>query len=107
MPPHYAERGWSSPPRLASESFISYGVFGDPGQARAHARLSGTVLNAWRSICTLTGQLFTIAAVRTVGFEADLCLAGSEHPSVPAPGNIISGTVFLVATVDAPALLTP
>jgi hypothetical protein len=43
---HYLERGWSWPPRLASESFISYGVFGDPAQARARARLSGTVLKA-------------------------------------------------------------
>jgi hypothetical protein len=32
-PPHYRERGWSWPPRLAAESFISYGVFGDPAQA--------------------------------------------------------------------------
>jgi len=43
---HYLERGWSWPPRLASESFISYGVFGDPAQARDRARLSGTVLKA-------------------------------------------------------------
>ena len=33
-PPHYRERGWSWPPRLAAESFISYGVFADPAQAR-------------------------------------------------------------------------
>jgi len=40
--------------------------------------------------------------VRTAGFEADLCLAGSEHPGLPAPGNIISGTVVLSAAIDAP-----
>ncbi len=89
-PPHYRERGWSWPPRLAAESFISYGVFADPAQARPRARLSGTVLKAGHHVCALTGQPFTVAAVRTAGFEADLCLAGSEHPGLPAPGNIIS-----------------
>lgn len=105
-PKHFRERGWSWPPRVAAESFIPFGSFGEPGQASAHALLSGTVLTAKRSICALTGQPFTIASVRTVGFEADLCLAGSEHPDVPAPGNIISGTVFLSAAIDDPALQT-
>ena len=101
-PPHYRERGWPWPPRLAAESFISYGVFADPAQARPRARLSGTVLEAGQHVCALTGQPFTVAAVRTAGFEADLCLAGSEHPGLPAPGNIISGTVVLSAAIDAP-----
>jgi hypothetical protein len=64
-------------------------------------------LTAERRICSLTGQPFIIAVVRTVGFEADLCLAGTEHPATPEPDNIISGTVFLVATIDAPALAAP
>jgi hypothetical protein len=101
-PPHYRARGWPWPPRLAAESFISYGVFADPAQARPRARLSGTVLEAGQHVCALTGQPFTVAAVRTAGFEADLCLAGSEHPGLPAPGNIISGTVVLSAAIDAP-----
>ncbi len=43
-----------------------------------------------------THKPFTAAAaVRTVGFETDLCLAASEHPGLPAPGSIISGTVVL------------
>ena len=41
------------------------------------------------------------ASVRTAGFETGLCLAGSEHLDLPVPGNIISGTVFLTAAVDA------
>lgn len=105
-PQHYREQGVTRPLRFATESFISYGLFGEPGQASAHAHLSGTILTAKRSTCALTGQPFTIASVRTAGFEADLCLAGSEHPSLPAPGNIISGTVFLSAAIDAPALQT-
>jgi len=44
----------------------------------------------------------SVAAVRTAGFETDLCLAGSEHPGLPAPGTIISGTVVLSAAIDAP-----
>jgi hypothetical protein len=70
----------------------------------ANARLSGTVLEADRAVCTLTGQPFIIASVRTAGFEADMCLAGSEHPNLPVLGNIISGTVYLSATIDAPGL---
>lgn len=101
-PQHYREHGWTWPPRVAAESFISYGLFGEPGEASAHARLSGTVLTARPSVCALTGQSFIVASVRTVGFEADLCLAGSEHPGVPAPGNIVSGTVFLSASIDSP-----
>ncbi len=101
-PPHYREQGWPWPPRLAAESFITYGVFADPAQARPRARLSGTVLEAGQHVCALTGQPFTVAAVRTAGFEADLCLAGTEHPGLPAPGNIISGTVVLSAAIDTP-----
>ena len=59
-------------------------------------------MRAGRHVCALTGQPFTVAAVRTAGFETDLCLAGSEHPGLPAPGNIISGTVVLSAAIDAP-----
>ena len=99
---HYREKGWSWPPRLAAESFISYGVFAGPAQARPDGRLSGTVLKAGRRVCALTRQPFTVAAVRTAGFETDVCLTGSEHPDVPAPGSIISGTVVLSAALDAP-----
>lgn len=103
-PPHFTERGWPWPPRMASESFLSYGVFGDPAESTAHARLSGTVVQASHRECMLTGQGFSVATVRSVGFEADLCLADTEHPVTPEPGNIVSGTVFLVAIVEATEL---
>ena len=103
-PPHYRENGWPWPPRLGAESFISHGVFTDPAQAGSRARLSGTVLDAARHVCALTGQPFIVAAVRTAGFEADLCLAASDHREVPVPGNIISGTVVLSAAIDTPLL---
>ena len=101
-PPGYRERGWTWPPRLGAESFISYGVFDPPDQARPHALLSGTVLKAGQRVCALTGQRFTVATVSTAGFAADVCLAASEHPGPPAPGTIISGTVSLCAAFVAP-----
>jgi hypothetical protein len=98
--PDYAERGWSRPLRLASESFFSHGIWGDPSDSTAHAQLSGVVLKASHRRCALTGQGFSVATVKTIGFEADLCLSDTEHPVTPQPGNIVSGTVYLVATVD-------
>lgn len=102
-PPRFAEQGLPWPPRMAAESFIPYGVFGAPADAEAYARLNGTVLSAERRTTSLTGQEFIAARVRTAGFEVDLCLpAGIALPGgfdVPGPGNVIGGTVFLVASM--------
>jgi len=96
-PPDY-DGPW--PPRLAAESFVSHAAFADSPDKQSRARLSGTVLNAARHVCALTGQPFTVAAVRTAGFTADLCLAAGDHPELPVPGSIISGTVVLSAAID-------
>jgi hypothetical protein len=98
-PAHFVERGWSWPPRMAAQSFISHGVFGDPDDAQAFARLAGIVPYAERRTVSLTGQAFIVARVRTVGFEADLCLPGSDHPQTPTAGQVVAGTVFLVAAL--------
>jgi hypothetical protein len=37
------------------------------------------------------------------GFEASLCLDVSEHRKMPAPGNTISGTAYLIAAIDVPS----
>jgi hypothetical protein len=92
------------PPRLAAESFTSYAGIADRPHLQSRAWLSGTVLGATRRVSGLTGQAFTVAAVRTAGFEASLCLAASDHPELPAPGSIIAGTVILSAAVDTPIL---
>ncbi len=97
-PPHYVERGWKWPPRVGSESFISYGVFGAPGQARPHARLAGTVLQSEVRTNQLTGQQFVAARVRTVGFETHVCFPADGRPA-PREGSVIHGTVFLVGSV--------
>ncbi len=100
-PAHYAEKGWKWPPRIATESFISHGVFGDPKESRATARLSGTVLSAERRTTAQTGQAFLVARVRTIGFEVDLCLNANEHPDLPAAGHVVSGIVFLVGSLPS------
>jgi hypothetical protein len=87
-------------PSMAAESFISHGLFGSAESARAHAWLAGTVLRAERRIVVQTGQAFTVARVRTAGFDTDVCLAAEDHPAVPEPASIIAGTVFLVASLD-------
>lgn len=98
-PEGWVEGGLPWPQRFAAESFVSYGVFGDPAEAGSGARLAGTVLHAERRTVARTGQEFTIARVRTAGFEADVCLAASEHPAPPAPRSIISGLVVLVVSM--------
>lgn len=100
-PAEFVERGWPWPPRMASESFLSYGIFGEPADASAYARLAGTVLHARQHTVALTGQEFVAARVRTAGFEATVCMAAADHPAVPQVGEIIAGTVFLVACLDA------
>jgi hypothetical protein len=99
-PARYRERGWAWPPRVGPESFISHGLFADAAQARSYARLAGPVLHADRRTVSVTGQHFTVARVHTNGFDTDICLAAADHPAIPEPGNIIAGTVFLVAALD-------
>ena len=100
-PADYADEGWAWPPRVGPESFFSYGVFGDPAESTARARLSGLVVHGGHHTCTLTGQGFSALTVRTVGFEAAVCLPDTEHPVTPGPGNVVSGTVVLTAAIDS------
>jgi hypothetical protein len=79
--------------------FEPFGAFAEPAKAQAHARLTGTVVKAERRFSWHTGLPFTVAITRTAGFEVDLCLAGDEHPDVPAPGAIVTGIVSLSASL--------
>ncbi len=98
-PAHYVERGWPWPPRMAAGSFISYGVFGAPEEAEAYARLNGTVLHAQRRTVVATGRQFITARVHCGVFETDVCLPVHAGTVDPTPGNVIAGTVFLVASL--------
>jgi hypothetical protein len=82
--------------------FVPFGAFAEPAKAQPHARLTGTVVKAERRVCELTGHPFTVAVTRTAGFDADVCLAGDEHPGVPAPGAIVSGIVSLSVSLAQP-----
>ena len=88
------------PPRLAGESFMAYGMFGPADETTANAWLAGTVLRAERRTTQLTQQEFIVARVRTVGFEADVCLPGTAHLGAPGPGNVIAGEMFLVGSLQ-------
>ena len=97
-PAEYVERGWKWPPRVAASSFFSYGVFGHEADATAHARLSGIVSTAERRVVQETGQSFFAAVVMTTGFEVTVCL--ESESAMPVPGGVISGTVFMTASLD-------
>ena len=98
-PPHFVENGRPWPPRVAAESFISYGVF-DPGEAaEAYARISGSVVSAESRVVAATGQRFVAAHVRCVGFDVDVCLPADNDTAPPAAGAVVAGTVFLVASL--------
>lgn len=86
-PEHFAARGWAWPPRLAEESL-------EPaGGALPMARLTGTVLACATRRNDLTGREFSVARLRTLGLELDLCLP-ADHEPVPV-GAVVAGTVGL------------
>ncbi|WP_148612187.1 hypothetical protein [Nocardioides rubriscoriae] len=93
-----------APTRWGAESFVSYGQFATEGDPEPTAFLAGTVIAADTHTHGVTGQVFHVARVRTVGFEATVCLAGSEHPDAPRTGSTVAGLCYLV--VDVPTLWT-
>lgn len=97
-PAKWAERSFEWPPRVAAESFISFGLF---AKADAHARLHGRVLEVERKAVALTGQEFLAVTLRTAGFEPTLCVPVTSLPTVPRPGHILGGSVFLVGSMPA------
>jgi hypothetical protein len=100
-PPGFEERGGVWPLRMASQSFVSYGIFAHAGgeQAYALARLAGHVEHAERRTVHLTGQTFHACRITLAGFEADVCLPATEHPDPPYPGQVLHGRAYLVLTL--------
>ena len=90
-----------APKRFATESLLSYGLFGDPDTAEPRAFLSGTVL-ASVSHRTEVEQEFHAVRISTVGGTMTLCLAAEEHPEPPTPGTVVAGICYLV--LDVPGL---
>jgi hypothetical protein len=100
-PTHYVEHGLKWPPRVGDESFFSFGVFGEPAHAEAGGRFAGRVIHAERRTVQQSGQTFIVATVRSVGIDASVCLSGTEFDTVPVPGQVIAGEVFIVGSVPA------
>lgn len=90
------------PTRMASESFISFALFGGSEDADPVARMAGVVLAARTATVDATGQTFHAVRLRCLGMELDVCLASADHPSPPEPGGVVAGTVYLVADVERP-----
>lgn len=100
-PPHVIERGLQWPFRVGSESFFSYGVFGDTADAQAIARFAGVVIAAESRTNQLTEQAFTVAQIHTVGINANVCLQDGELDTVPQPGQVVAGEAFVAASIPA------
>ncbi len=98
-PPHVVEFKLPWPPRMAAESLISYGVFAEPHDVDAYARVNGTVLGASTRTVGHTGQSFHAVRVRTVGFDMEMCIPVSVHPNLPRTGEVIGGMVFMVGSL--------
>lgn len=100
--------GDAAGPQWSAESFVSYGVLHDADGselAEPTGFLAGTVLECTTQENAASGQSFHAARVRSAGFEATVCLAASEFPTAPEPGNVVAGSCYLVA--DAPQLWSP
>ncbi len=88
------------PMRLSAESFLAYGLFGDPG---AYCRLHGTVVASEVRKNAVSGREFVAALVRCAGFEVTLCTPCDGLAAPPEPGNVLGGTSFLVGS--APSII--
>ncbi|QCW52087.1 hypothetical protein FE634_19730 [Nocardioides dongxiaopingii] len=88
--------------RWAAESFVSYGLVHEGPDAEPTGFLAGTIVHSLSHRHSVSGQEFHTVRVRTVGFEATVCLAASDHPVPPLPGNVVAGSCYLVA--DVPSL---
>lgn len=84
-------------PRLGASSFLSYGVWGEPSEADAFARLAVRIAEAESRRNQATGHDFTLARGQVLDVDVELCLP-STLP-VPEPGEVVAGVGYLVGTV--------
>jgi hypothetical protein len=92
--------------RMAAESFFPLGLFAAPDDIHARAILNGIVLYSRRLTNAATGVSFTVARVKCIGIELDVCLAEAEHPVVPTPGQVVGGDVFMVGSLATPPAIS-
>ena len=99
--PHVVEFNLPWPPRMTAESVLSYGVYAEPHDIDAYARVNGTVLGASTRTVERTGQSFHAVRVRTAGFDMEICIPASVHPELPRTGQVIAGMAFMVGSLGA------
>lgn len=99
--PHVVEFNLPWPPRMTAESVLSYGVYAEPHDIDAYARVNGTVLGASTRTVERTGQSFHAVRVRTAGFDMEMCIPASVHPDLPRTGQVIAGMAFMVGSLGA------
>jgi hypothetical protein len=93
--------GWqpSDGPKLASQSFIPTGLFGqDGGKAEvpgAYASFAGHVVEAASYKNALTGLPYTWALVETLGARFDVVADPVLLDALPVPGNVLVGSFWL------------
>jgi hypothetical protein len=104
-PSGIAERGIPWPLRMAAGSFISYGVFADPADAEARARMNGIITAVEARTNALTGRRFLACRVESIGSEFDLVTVPSEGAE-PMVGSVVAAEVFLIASIDELAFPT-
>lgn len=96
--------GIDQPLRVGPESLISMGLFmaGTGGSGvTPEARLAGAVVASDRHRCERTGQAFDVLRVRTVGFEADLCMPADVDARPAAVGSIVAGYANLMGSLPS------
>lgn len=90
----------TKPLQMAAESFVSYSAFSAEAPD-AYAMLNGTVLTVRVVTADVTQQRFVAAEVRCIGFDVTVCFPLPKGSKRPRPGNIIGGTVYLIASSAA------
>ena len=99
--PHVVEFKLPWPPRMATESILPFGVFAEPHDIDAYARVNGTVLGASTRTVERTGQSFHAVRVRTAGFDMEMCIPTAVHPELPRTGQVIAAMAFMVGSLGA------
>lgn len=95
-----------SEPGFASRSFIPIGLFKDEeeDEIRAHAKLTGVVLEAARLVNPITAQPYFWALVESFGGTYDV-VAEAIFDEAPAPGAIVDGIFWMSGRIVAPSRL--
>ncbi|WP_294231585.1 hypothetical protein [Prosthecobacter sp.] len=88
--------------KLASESFIPSGLFGDGEGSKALGMMTGTILATERKTNELTGKTFWWALVQSLGGQFDV-VADDELVSAPlVVGGVLQGSFWLSGRILAP-----